>query len=393
MPFRRRAKFSGSAIPHVLYIIDHLDGLGGGEAALTRTVRLMPPDRIRCSVVTLNPKVHPEVRAQLRCPIYVLPLTRTHDLNALSMAIKLRGLIRSGNVDVVHTFFETANLWGGVVTKLGGGPLLVSSRRDLGILRTGRKHRLGYKVINRLCDRILAVSGGVRDFCVEHDGVSPHKVSIVYNGVELSWLDAIAPDDQLRTKFGFAPGTQIVTSVGHMRPEKGTDIVIEAAAQVLRRQPDCRFLIVGADNDLQFAAQMRARVHTLGLEKKIVFVGLTRDVIPILKSSNIFCLLSRTEGFSNAILEAMACKLPCVVTNVGGNAEAVENGVTGFVVPSEDVESAADSILALLNDSVGAAKMGESARKRVEMKFSSEQMISALIEFYESLCSKAGATV
>ena len=112
---------------------------------------------------------------------------------------------------------------------------------------------------------------------------------------------------------------------------------------------------------------------------------MTENVIPILKASQVFCLLSRSEGFSSALLEAMACSLPCVATAVGGNAEAVVEGKTGFVVAPEDHEAAADRVLQLLRDTQSRATMGDAGYRRVASEFTVHTMAANLVSFYEGL--------
>jgi hypothetical protein len=96
--------------------------------------------------------------------------------------------MREENVEIVHTFFETSNIWGGLVTKIGGGPRLVSSRRDMGILRES-KHRIAYRLVNRLCDGVVTVSDQVSRWCVREERIDPSKVITVRNRVELERLE------------------------------------------------------------------------------------------------------------------------------------------------------------------------------------------------------------
>ena len=133
---------------HVLYVIDQLEGIGGGEGALLKTVRLLPKDQFRCSVATLKGVIPEQVRAKLACPAYALNLGRAISWNGVRTALRLRNLIQSEQVNIVHTFFESANTWGALAAKLGGARFLVSSRRDMGILRRS-KHRLAYRIVNR----------------------------------------------------------------------------------------------------------------------------------------------------------------------------------------------------------------------------------------------------
>ena len=369
----------------VLFLIDHLAGLGGGETSLVRMVRQMPPERVQSFVGTFSPWVSPVLREQLDCPLYVLPLQRTFGLQALRIASQIRQVLRSKEIDLVHTFFESANLWGGLVCKLGGGPILVSSRRDMNILRKPGKHRVGYAVVNRLCDRVLTVSEAVRQLCIREERLPPHKVVTLYNGVDLERISAVPLDGQLRQRLGFGPGDPIITSVANIRRVKGLDTLVKSARVVAREFHNARFLIVGAENETDYATELREEIRVSNLQRNVFLLGLTENVIPILKASQVFCLLSRSEGFSSALLEAMACSLPCVATDAGGNAEAVVEGETGFVVPPEHHDAAADRILRLLRDTQRRATMGDAGRRRVASEFTVCTMAANLVAFYEQL--------
>ncbi|HET9280877.1 MAG TPA: glycosyltransferase family 4 protein, partial [Candidatus Angelobacter sp.] len=107
-----------------------------------------------------------------------------------------------------------------------------------------------------------------------------------------------------------------------------------------------------------------------------------------LRMSNAFCMLSRSEGFSNALLEAMACGIPPVVTSVGGNPEAIKDSEDGFLVPSEDHQAAADRLLYLLRNPANATLMGEAARTTAQTRFSAQTMIKQLIEVYREMMAE-----
>src|SRR3954447_4973886 len=113
--------------PHVLFLIDHLLARGGGEGNLLKVVQLLPPDSVRCSIATL--RIDPIIQKSISVPVHVFPLRRVYDLSGLRAAWRLRRLIRKEKIDIVQTYFETSNLWGGLVAKLSGA-LLLSSRRD-----------------------------------------------------------------------------------------------------------------------------------------------------------------------------------------------------------------------------------------------------------------------
>ena len=127
----------------------------------------------------------------------------------------------------------------------------------------------------------------------------------------------------------------------------------------------------------------------MGLGANFVFLGATEDVASLLRGSDVFCLPSRSEGLSNALLEAMACELPCVATRVGGNPEVVVDGKTGYLVESEDAGGMAASILQLLQHPSAARRMGLEGRRVMEEKFTAQVMMKRLVNAYERLLVSA----
>lgn len=366
---------------HVLFLIDHLMARGGGESNLLKVVQLMPPELVRCSVATF--RIRPEIRKLFPVPVHVLPFRRVYDLQALRSGLQLRRLIRDEKVDIVQTYFETSNLWGGLITKLSGA-ILVSSRRDLGILRSP-KHSIAYRFVNRITDRVLGVSEGVRRFCIDQDRVSPERVSVIYNGVDLEQVAAAQKEASPLFSAEWARSGRIVTCVANIRRVKGIDVLVRAAQKVCAEMPDAMFVVLGATFAGPYVKEIRALVSSLGLENNFRFLDFVENPLPTLKLSSVFCMLSRSEGFSNALLEAMACGVPPVVTQVGGNPEAIRDGENGFLVPVEDSQLAADRILELLRDPARARRMGTLAQSEVQSRFSADTMIRKLIDLYREL--------
>jgi glycosyltransferase involved in cell wall biosynthesis len=378
---RRKA---AKELPHVFYIIDQLCRLGGAEKILLEMVRRLSRDRFRCSVVALSLDPGLDGLRDLPAPVYALPLKRTYDLNAAKMAIHLRRLICRDHVSIVHTFFESSDLWAAPIAKFSGCPILISSRRDMGILRT-RKHHFAYPLVNRLFDRVLAVSDEVRSYCIEKDDLSPQVVETLYNGVDLVDLDHKAAEYNARQQFGLRTDRPLITMLANIRSIKGCDVLVRAAKRVCIEFPAATFLVVGRVLEPGTMSDLQVQVESLQLTNNFRFVGPLANPFPLLRTSNVFCLPSRNEGFSNALIEAMGCSLPCVSTRVGGNAEALEEGKSGYLVASEDADAMADRILRLLRDSVLTRRMGEAARETVKARFSIDTMMERLMGIYDEL--------
>lgn len=369
---------------HILFLIDELCEAGGAERVLLNTIRILPENRFRCSLATFKLDSSIDIFRQFPCPVHVFPLGRSYGWSGFQAALKLRKLIRSQEVEILHTFHETSDLWGSLVAKLSGCPVLISSRRDMGILRSA-KHRIAYRVMSPLFDQVLTVSEEVRQFCINQDRLHPNKVMTLYNGIELQKVPAPSYMDGFRQKLGLAEASHLIVTVCNIRRVKGIDIFVQAAAIVRREFPRAVFLVVGDVSDLEYYRKLQAMSLEQGSAGNLRFIGPSEDVLNILKISDVFCLLSRSEGFSNALLEAMACGLPCVATRVGGNAEAIEDNVNGFLVAPEDSELAADRILRLLRRQDTARLMGQVARKTVEERFTAQAMMDKLIGVYDRL--------
>jgi len=369
-------------LPHVLLVLDQFPkALGGGERIVLKIAALLPRYGFRTSILTFS--VHPESAAldSPPCPIYLLPLQRTYDFTALQAALDLRKFLRQQNIRIVQTFFESSDLWAGFVVRTSSEAKLVWSRRDLGILRTS-KHHLGYRLLASAPHAVFAVSEQVRRHCIEIDRIDPARVQTVYNG-----LDVI--DWNLPPRLADPSGKVSVTTVGNIRRVKGHDILIKAAAAIIQRFPRVSFSIAGDVLEQDYFSDLQDLVRALGLSDCFHFIGGITNLREHLSASDIFVLPSRSEGFSNAIVEAMAASLPVVATNVGGNAEAVDDGVTGFIVPIEDPLALSAAITRLISNPSQAKAMGEAGRNLVMEKFTTEAMMGKIAACYKNLLTSS----
>jgi L-malate glycosyltransferase len=371
-----------AALPHVLLVVDQFPkALGGGERVLLKLASLLPQYGFRASILTLGS--HPETTALNAppCPVYLLPLQRTYNLHAMKGAMHLRRFIKEQNIQIVQTFFESSDIWGGFVTKSLSRAKLIWSRRDMGILRTDKHHR-AYKLMANMPDAVFAVSHLVRQHCIEVDGIPKERVFTIHNGLDLSAWSATPPAHKVALT---AKDCISITTVGNIRRVKGHDILIKAAAAIVPQFPQVCFSIVGAVLEPEYFAELQTLVKDLNLAEHIHFAGAKSHLHDHLASSDIFVLPSRSEGFSNAIVEAMAASLPVVATDVGGNAEAVRDGLTGYIVPPEAPAALASAIKRLLNDPEKAAEMGNAGRSLAAQEFTLEVMMNRTAAVYRQL--------
>jgi glycosyltransferase involved in cell wall biosynthesis len=371
---------------HVLYLIDQLWGLhGGAEGAFQRLIQLLPKTRYRCSVGTFRlydcfPAHH------LACPIHEFPIRRVMSLGTLRAAFELARFIRRERVDVVHTFFEASDVIGGLVARMAGCPKVISSRRDMGFRRTPLE-RLGYRLAAPCFDQVQTVSAAVRHEMIRADGLKPERVITIPNGIDFDSVTATNGYEALAHSFGLANRFPRIITVGNIRHVKGTDVFLRTAAEVVAHYPNAVFLVAGALYPGDFTVSVQHMVKELRLADHVRLLdGQSEHTIwSLLKACDVFCLLSRSEGMSNALLEAMACGLPSVATAVGGNPEVLEDGRTGYLVPSENHHAAATRILELLAHPERAAAIGQEARNTAEKTYSAQRMVDAIVSEYDRL--------
>jgi glycosyltransferase involved in cell wall biosynthesis len=370
---------------NVLYLIDTLYAMGGAEGALLRMIRMLPKQRYRCSMGTFRLTSHFPVD-QCTCPIREFPIRRGLSLDTLKTILALADFIRREHVDIVHTFFETSDLLGGLVARLSGCPVVISSRRDMGFQRS-RFHRFAYRLINPCFDQVQTVSTAVRREMMRVDGLDPERILAIPNGIDVESVSAANGYQSLCHSFGLESRSPRIITVGNLRHVKGTDVFVRAAAEVTRHYPNALFLVVGGLFPRAYSNSIENLIHELRLEANIRLLSYqpTSTIWSLLKACDAFCLLSRSEGMPNALLEAMACGLPCVATAVGGTPEVIEDGRTGYLVASEDYKAAAARILELLSEPERAAAMGRVAQTRVAECFSTERMVDDIVRQYDRL--------
>src|ERR1700722_1328491 len=365
-------------MPHVLLVLDQFPRtLGGGERIVLKLADLLPKYGYRVSILTFSADPASAGLQSPPCSVYLLPLQRTYDLTAMRGSLELRKFLKEQKIRIVQTFFESSDLWAGFVTKAMSSAKLIWSRRDMGILRTG-KHHAAYRLMARAPDRVVAVSEQVRRHCIEVDGIKPSRVQTIYNGLDLADWSSIS-------EAAKHAGEVLVATVGNIRRVKGHDVFIRAAASVAAQFRKVTFSIAGDVLEPDYFAELQALVRDLNLPDRFRFAGGVKDLREHLATADVFVLPSRSEGFSNAIVEAMAASLPVVATNVGGNAEAVQDGVSGVIVPPEDSGALAAAIVHLLSNPAKARQMGAEGKRLVAEKFTTEAMMTQIINVYGSL--------
>jgi glycosyltransferase involved in cell wall biosynthesis len=231
---------------------------------------------------------------------------------------------------------------------------------------------------NYLTDRVLTVSESIRKTLISN-GIKDHLVETVYEGIDTDWIDAQEP--------AFLPvgkGKLVVGSVAHLSQEKGHSDILKAISLINDRCPETCYVFVGEG---AMREQLELQASHLGLSGMVHFTGFRKDSEALMKSFDIFCLPSLSEGLSSAIMSAMACSLPVISTNVGGIPELVIHGRTGLLTEPSSPEKLADSLYRLLTSPEERTRFGKEGRKIVETMFTVKRKLEKTEYYYKLLLS------
>jgi glycosyltransferase involved in cell wall biosynthesis len=303
----------------------------------------------------------------------------------------LDALIRKHRPDILHFHFVNMLSFDVVTATLRRNIKVVFSEHssDIPKQRSVLKWRLlqaGKRIASTGMVKVIGPSNYVNGRLVQQ-GVARKRVTTVYNGVNVERFKRNTHSDDVddvRTKYGIAPNHAIVASISQLIPEKGIGYLIDAAALSIKAGRNVSFIHVG---DGPKGKEYREQVRRLGIEDKFVFAGLLNlwEIAAILRQSDIFTLpCTWGEAFSLVVLEALAAEKPLIVTDAGGNVEAVENGRNGLVVPPHDANALSSAILTLVDNPARRREMGEDSAKRSRY-FSLERWVNDTISLYAGL--------
>lgn len=333
--------------------------------------------------------------------VEIIDISVLFSINPRRIAINLFSLIRlwrytmKMHVDLIHSNSFGAHIFAGIVARLLGKRTVWHIREFTeNIEDTSQKKRWRKLIVSVLlfgatflADRIVCVSEAIRDHYAK-DKIS-RKMTVVHNGIDVSTFENTECTDYLLGELGLCEEDKVVSIFARLSPWKGHDRFLKGAAQIKEQIQGVKFLIVGSQLDYEieenYEEQLRNLARDLKLDGDVIFTGFRRDVPNLMALSDVIVSTSDKEPFGRVMVEAGATARPVVASNSGGHPEIVVDGVTGYLVPPDDVEILASRILTLLRDGERAKELGKNARERVEARFSLEGMIKELLKVYVEL--------
>lgn len=298
-------------------------------------------------------------------------------LGVLVALRRFRQLIQSFRPDVVNSHLVHANLLTRLLRPITPMPRLISSAHNTN--EEGRRRMIAY----RLTDRLVDLSTNVSDEAVgafEHQGaVRPGRMIAIHNGIDTGCFvfDSVARD-RIRSELGLDGATPLLLAVGRLWEQKDYPNLLHAFSHLPAEAALPRLAVVG---DGPLRAELKGLAESLGVSRRLDFLGVRHDVPSLMAACDVFVLSSAWEGFGLVVAEAMACERLVVATDCGGVREVV--GDAGFLVPPREPDALGEGIeRALRLPREQRERLGTAARKRVVERYSLETTADRYLAVY-----------
>ncbi|MCK6369911.1 MAG: TIGR03088 family PEP-CTERM/XrtA system glycosyltransferase [Gammaproteobacteria bacterium] len=364
------------SIAHVIFRLDY----GGLENGLVNLINRLPRAEFAHTVISLTNSTDFRRRLPEDVPVHEL---HKPPGNSPAYLVRIWKMLREGHYDVLHTRnlpcleSQLAGFAARVPVRIHGehGWDMI----DLHGTRPG--YRALRRAFRRVVTRYVALSRHIESYLVDTIGVDPARVTRICNGVDTARFTP-APEGLPQTPF-------VVGSVGRVEPVKDYLTLARAFARLATDKAEAaRLVIAGAGSERE---RLLGYLREAGLGECCELPGASDDVASIMQRFSVFVLPSLAEGISNTILEAMACGLPVIATTVGGNAELIVEGETGYLVPPGDDAALAARLRHYLQHPEEAARHGRAARERAVREFSLDVMVERYRRLYRDSVAAAGA--
>lgn len=364
---------------NITHVVENLNR-GGLERMVLDLVRLQQQQGHHCQVVCVFQRglLADELEAT-GIPVHACGKRKGPDLKAV---VRMRRLIHRHGTQVLHTHNAVAN-YVAILASLGlRVDTIINTRHGMGGLRRHSRAELLYRASLIRTDMVATVCEAASQGVIKHGLIPRRKLCVVPNGLRVQDFTVTSPEARarLRQSLGLPAQASVIGTVGRLNWAKDQADLIRSFKHVREQLPDSVLVLVG---DGSLRAELEACARHEDVAAAVHFLGDRSDVRELLQGFDLFALSSVSEGYSMALLEASATALPIVATDVGGNREIVQHGVTGCIVPARDIDALAQAMLSLLRDPEHAARLGAAARTMMETRGSIEAMATRYAALYQ----------
>jgi L-malate glycosyltransferase len=290
--------------------------------------------------------------------------------------------LKRNNFDIFHSYGYGTHYIDTVIAKLSGIPIYISSRRNMRHWEGGEKLHISERIRNYFSDIVIANSEAVKFKSIHTEKLPSEKITTIHNGISLPETKPSLTNIQLRKELGIPENSIVIGNIANLKAVKGQRYLLEAFAKLARQINNINLVLVGEGPDKD---NLLVTANLSGIKHRVHITNSYTSIFDFLNMFDIFVLPSLSEGFSNALLEAMAMGKPVITSDVGGMSELVTNHETGLIVKPADSNELAEAILALLDNPKLCQILAVNAKRKARNSFSLQTMINHFETVYEDL--------
>ena len=367
----------------VMHVID-TGGPGGAETVFLQMATGLDPARFRSVAVVGDNGWLPEQLQKRSLAPNILSAKGSFKFGYL---LALCRLIRRRKIDVVVAHLYGSAIYASLLGRVMRVPVISVLHGQSDVAHSDRLAPLRSGIVRTGSRKVVFVSEHLKDHLRPRLRLAESQCVVIPNGVDVE-IFRPSPDRALRSELALEDDAILIGAIGNVRAPKAYDVLLRAARILLDQSQRFHFIIAGdCSNDL--GRELMDLCRSFGIEQHVSFLGLRADVARILQNLDVFVLSSRTEGFSIACIEAMACAIPVIATRSGGPEEILESG-TGILVPTDDPKAIAQAIDDLISSKGLTEGLTTKALKHVHQHYSLGKMVSRYEALIESLIPHAG---
>ena len=362
----------------VLHVSTHLN-IGGIGNYITSLACALKKKGVVVMVASSGGNLEPELK---RCGVChkTLRMKTKFELSpkVFASAVDISKIVKDEKIDISHAHSRVSQAAAFFASRLTGVPCVTTCH---GYFKVRFR-----KIFDTWGRKVIAISDAVENHLKDDLGVDEGRVELIYNGIDIDRFSRQYSDaEKLSLKRSLGLKGPVVGTIGRLSPVKGQRYLIEAMAEVVRKVPDVKAVIMG---DGEEDKKLKSLAKELNIEDTIRFVPSDPDTVKFLSIMDVFVLPSVKEGLGLALLEALGSGRACVASRVGGIRDIIESGMNGILVGVGDPKAIAAAVISLLNDAQSRQKMGQAGREMVRERFSLDSMSDKVIKLYESVVFK-----
>ncbi len=351
--------------------------IGGTETVIKNLIEGMDKEKFDAEILCIEPHLGPfgeQLKEQ------GIKITNLHWVGGFDIKLitKIRTYLKDNQIDVLHCHQYTPWVYGALAAAFLNVKVIFTEHGRFYPDSSSWKRKFINPALLKLTDHVTAISKATRQALVDYEFIPEERIEVIYNGIK-----PLVADEQkvtkLREELNIPHDAKVVGTVARLDPIKNQTMMIKAFALALKEQSNTYLLIVGDGEERQ---KLEALVDELSIRPNVIFTGYVAQPVNHIALMDVFLLSSLSEGTSMTLLEAMSLGKPCVVTDVGGNPEVIESGITGNVKANSDTHAFSEGIVDAVKSLIKEIKLSANIKKEFHKRFNALHMQNRYSRLY-----------